>query len=204
MVTSLEESAYCAAFMETLMENYENGLVISTDFSGMGAPEMAMCSLTQALAGWGVDMPMVQFWRAVDKMDLARQVLTTHAGQGCPQHVFGDLLSQVSPNVAALMSEAQAEAESALNQMKHDSDESVAESERVQSIGNALVDRLSEILSTADFKTHSYCHRCRKQCPLEPEECRSRHEPPDLILESKREKGVLEDVFDVIQADLRV
>ena len=59
MISDIENSGYCAVFMEALVSKLHQGVIVSTDFSGMGAREMALRALVGELKSWGVDMESI-------------------------------------------------------------------------------------------------------------------------------------------------
>ena len=77
--------------LDQLMGVMQKGLVMVTDCSGMGMPEMMISTLVNTLTSqYGSNIPPVRCWRSSDIGQIQREC----AKQGCggPEHVFGDLI----------------------------------------------------------------------------------------------------------------
>ena len=96
MVAEVEASSYGRHLMASLVPAMQGGIALCTDFSGMGAPEMAASCIVKALSGWMVEADSLQCWRACDTMPLARKVLCVQHPHN-PRHVFGDVYERVAP-----------------------------------------------------------------------------------------------------------
>ena len=88
--------------IQILLRNVRNGLVIRSQYSGMGTAESSVTTCLAAMSNrrWSVGNGVV-FREACDIDPLCRAVLMSH--ETPPAHVYGDLADRLPPHVQELL-----------------------------------------------------------------------------------------------------
>jgi len=73
-------------------------LVLSTQYSGLGGPEICFEHLKAGFRAGGLQFGEVIYWSAADIQKHCREILKGHLRP--PKHVFGDLVARVYPDTA--------------------------------------------------------------------------------------------------------
>eukprot|EP00969_Alexandrium_andersonii_P351929 15436550-Alexandrium_andersonii.AAC.1 len=96
-----------------LVGHIRGGIQVTTSYSGVGAPELAMRFLEEAFAKFQVvepstdDAPAFFFRHACDNKREAQEILC-HGGVGAPAHVFIDIISKLPENIEPVFRNLQA------------------------------------------------------------------------------------------------
>ena len=105
-----------------LLESLKRGVRLSTDYSGMGCPEMSMENIISAAANHFGHHESLNFnvvcHRAADIEDHARKVLLSRSGPTTPMHVFGDICERIPAAALTDMNALQRQAEKRLQAIR--------------------------------------------------------------------------------------
>ncbi len=153
-------------FVETMCGT-SSSVRLCTDFSGLGASEMAMAQLDRAAREAGHNPTATQVYRSTDILPHCQAVLKSHEGTGSPEHIFGDPLDRCPT-----------QARWKLNNAKRQTDRIIARrlalrepTELVtQEQCQDLVQQCEAILSTVQLSRDrkDYCFKHRKRCQFAP------------------------------------
>ncbi len=86
-----------------------SGVVLTTDYSGIGSPEIACAFIVEALRHHGhlsttQAASFVLCWRACELVGSCRSVLADHHDAFAPKHIMGDLLERLPACVKTSLS----------------------------------------------------------------------------------------------------
>jgi hypothetical protein len=154
------------------------GILVNTDYSGMGCAEMGITLLKdlieKSFSSQSVDIAQVTFWRGSDILPCSRQVLRNSmgGGRGCPLHVFGDILLFVPLAIRGYLKEAHAD-EVKRSSMKiaramHRGSGKHRIDQIKRDFSRTVVSKLIGIMEdyTFDLSATSHCYRCDTQCRI--------------------------------------
>lgn len=151
-------------------------LVLNTDYSGLGMPEIASYDVCKALRGMGEDANVVH-WRASDISPKCRNILKT----GCCQsrHVFGDLFSsRIGMRTRAFLRNAYKELEESLRQS--------GQSESLyEQLGQKFMEKVVARMQTIQFKPDAsgWCYKCDRVCQFKyNSDTQSTDDEPSIIV----------------------
>ena len=137
----------------------EQGICLTTSYSGLGTPELAACVLVEghgdAVAS-GANAKL-KVHSASDISPAARELLIENDGPSSPLHVFGDVVQRLVPADAQRV-----RAVEAMNLDRH----SGARGE--EDAGKGLVNKIRDALDTASFRKECWCYCHDQLCPLNP------------------------------------
>ena len=144
-----------------LQQAFNHGLLVSTDYSGYGSPEIALRSIASALQA---PPEALTFWRASDVLPQRKKMLMT--GEHAPLHVFGDVLKQrVNSRTRKALTRAHAAAASEFTRLVA---AGTKQSQVAADIGRAMMTSLHTIMQNANFDlgAKAWCYQCNKMCPV--------------------------------------
>lgn len=138
------------------------GLLVNTDYSGMGGVEIALGMLLVVIQPLLPSAANVLFWRAADLAEECRRILLAPA-KGAPEHVFGDLMSRVPKDVRRSLRRAHATAAEEFRRLIDTGIEARTASEQA---GKQMVERLLAIVQshTFDMDARSWCYKHHQLC----------------------------------------
>lgn len=151
------------------------GVVMSTDYSGIGTPEMSMSMILHAMVSKGHLPPgsvesLFKVWRAGDIESSCRKVLATY-GRHQPEHITGDILRRLREDDLNKLRDL-------LDQFKRRFDVALGAQSTsatpkkrfslLLDIGREYMDKACELMDTMDVATTAWCFKHHRQCPLHP------------------------------------
>ena len=162
--------------VDIIVKSFGAGIMITTQYSGIGGPEMAMHSIQTALkAAYGIN-GLVECWSASDSAPTARKVLMQKACVN-PKHVFGDLMFRVPRRLRRQLKERHKRTAKIIHAKSRNG--AVPKDVRVQE-GERLMRYLQRIMrnavqgggrQAAQMRESGWCFKCKKNC---------RYESPDV------------------------
>ena len=169
LLQSLSSSTDGSAMMEMLCSKMIAGVLLNTQFSGMGCAEMAMCNMMSSLYNYAGDQHTagggrgLTIWSACDNMGLARRVLKLRKCDAAPSHVFGDVLLRLPESTR----------DEIMTATQHVADHIMGLGENVDhkvldKVGTDFTENLMEILRETELPKgrKAFCHVCRRGCLL--------------------------------------
>ena len=152
MVTMLPYSVACAVY-----RLFQQGISLSTHYSGMGSVETALEFVLQALHDRCSDgdspLPQVNHCHAADSDPQCRLALKAHSGPSKPKHVFGDFTNRVPASVMSKLTDAQKE----LEQQYHDLSKVVGRSEAMETMMDVVMLTYKTILKDVKVNDEAWC-----------------------------------------------
>lgn len=134
-------------------------VILSTSFSGMGTPEVALKMISAALQQkniWDADRSVV--YAACDSDALSRNVLCNHGCRGA-EHVFSDVCSTAPPAEIEKIKNFLEDSRNKLTQTP------VSEQPRVRKqLEKKVLSYCHEVFARVSFNKESFCEKCQKQC----------------------------------------
>ena len=90
--------------IENLSHHLEQGVVLTSDFSGCGPDSIAADAIADACPRLGIPLPAdalggMEMYASCDRMDVSQRVLCGQVGPHASKHVFGDLRSMIAPQI---------------------------------------------------------------------------------------------------------
>ena len=130
--------------------------MLSTSYSGMGAPETTMAMLAESVREKGGEFSV---YSATDIDATCQKVLCSHHGVSAPKQIFGDLVCRLEKKYE---DEVRAFTRKTLSRSHWPKDASV------DFKGQVLFDGLCTRLAGAKFQDTNFCKKHQSQCPLLP------------------------------------
>jgi len=152
-----------------------HGVILTSSFSGTGGFEaMALQVLDECAKVFGMPQPKVIFYSACDILPESLLALSNHH-RSRPQHIFGDLLDRLTPDVKDSLVHLQKETLQLWKdtQLEHadggvSSEELAKEHKR---ISERYVDGMHKKLDLVEFNDVAWCTEHQAYCPLSPRSC---------------------------------
>ena len=156
------------ALRANLQAAFRDRVMVVTDYSGFGSPEIALSSLASALQA---DPGSLTFWRASDLLESRRRMLLAGEGNLQAQHIFGDLVQQqrVSARARRRLQGVHSRAKREFEQlMELEGDGAVAA--KAVGLGQRFMASLQEVMEEVVFNLAgtAWCYKCQKRCPINP------------------------------------
>ena len=164
----LQKAPQAAEHMARLRRALAGGLLLNTDFSGMGGPEMAAeCMVEELERAFGFTGLPVQTWGSCDSSPVCRKILCHDDGtQMRPQHVFGDLLSRLQPETRQYLDKL-------LVQMEADCEQFMAmgceaRAAALKATGDKFMDQLNRLMQDECFglDDECWCFKHKRRCRI--------------------------------------
>ena len=152
------------AMLHVLWAVAERGILLCTDFSGIGGPEIALRRILGALWDWnGREQQQLLAWSGSDICPINRQVLMNEEAAGGCQHVFGDLLSRCSERT---VNEMTAHLTHAKAIFKGRVAAGMSWLNASSAAGSEIWPAMAATLEEEGFGDDdmAWCHKCRKLC----------------------------------------
>ena len=153
---------------ENLKRNLEDGIVLTSSYSGLGSAEIAASMLQEAAHNGGNGF---HFWSAVDVSRGARVALQQLGGGNSkgPDHIFQDIMdripTQVRQNLQGILKQKTMRYKAVCN--KHGPKSSMAGAAK-KSLGMELLKEASALLHKTTFASFAYCLKHKQMCCLNP------------------------------------
>ena len=162
---AMQDNRLRCGFFERLVETLGKGLDMSTDYSGVGQPEISMNNIVAHLRQIGMNVGQgVRCVRASDISAVCRRVLLAHVDG--PEHVHGDLLHRVPDSFGLAVQQAVATC-------KEHAENMIASGERpaisYKWTGQMMEDKLVALLKHVGRDSEpmlAKCFRCNKKCRI--------------------------------------
>ena len=155
------------ALRANLQAAFRDRVMVVTDYSGFGSPEIALSSLASALQA---DPGSLTFWRASDLLESRRRMLLAGEGNLQAQHIFVDLAQQrVSARTRRRLQGVHSRAKREFEQlMELEGDGAVAA--KAVGLGQRFMASLQEVMEEVVFNLAgaAWCYKCQKRCPIHP------------------------------------
>lgn len=151
-------------------DKFTRPLVVTTHYSGMGCPELALLMLVaQARKGEPRDASNVNLYSACEVNPTARAMLLNRSDDSCaagPCHVFGDITSRVPVDDLAVLKQIEFDSLDKLESMK--GDQGLTKEEKAakrQEWGAQMVAAMCAKLSSCVFVEQDWCykHNCMRR-----------------------------------------
>ena len=140
------------------------GVLLNTDYSGMGCAEMSMRAILASSDFSGDAYLLV--WRGSDMSETCRKILCE--SKDGPEHVFGNLMDRVTDSRRYALEQEHNRASKQYMRLIGKGMSKVAAASKV---GNTLLREVSCILAGQEVGGEQWCYKHQKMCPsLEPPE----------------------------------
>ena len=168
---SCHKTAFCTELADTINE----GIVMTTSYSGTGSAEFAASQIIerskQALPGISANAKLIVY-SATEKWHVAQEVLKAHTQPSKALHRFEDILHRLPDHTFKCCKQMEAKKmnqHKALQDKFNSGDLSKADfMQQKTALGHSLVQGLSGILKTCAFKDHLDCLEHGMRCPVCP------------------------------------
>ena len=153
------------------------GIVVTTDYSGMGGAEMAVAFVNSFCSQKGIKHAGIEVYRAADLAPTCQQVLAGFVREGCcSPHVFGDIMDRLDDESRTKLVKLREhflqrfEAERARLTQGPQWTLNEALAEERQKLSDEFLKAAGSILSRVPFSrdSRSRCVRCGQDVPTHP------------------------------------
>lgn len=151
------------------------GVTMSTDYSGIGTPEMSMSMVMHAMVGSGHLPPgsaetLFKVWRSGDIAPSCRKVLATY-DRHPPEHLTGDILKRVCVDDLAklrLILEKHRHKFEIAMRAQSTSPSPQHRTSLLVGIGREFINKACALMDTFEVGTTAWCFKHKRNCPLHP------------------------------------
>lgn len=170
-------------FCANLASHATEGILMNTQYSGMGCAEMAMHMLSRAIDdALGLETRLT-FWSAADIMKHCRKVLRFKLPTGSrlvmPQHVFGDLLFRLPEFARTRLFQIQLDTNREMQRrLSLGGDDDPRDISK--NVGKEMMFTIIDFLQTLSWRgdREAFCFKCGQHCRL--------HGPSEQVLKHNR------------------
>ena len=171
-VAALISAHPCA--VQTLKELLQAGVLLVTDYSGIGTAEMCLAMIREALIYFQVIGPDVDFrvWRACDTELSCRRVLSSYQHHR-PEHVLKNILDSLPSESLQNLQEMLAEHRGGFTRAKEE-DVTADTGELSRRHGRDFIRAALKYMMGVQVKKKTFCTRHNTECDVfPPPECRA-------------------------------
>ena len=154
--------------MDRMLASFAGGVLVMTDYSGMGGCEMGFRMIQSAIESLG-RQSRVRFYRSSDILKHARLVLMTDDPGGSPEHVFGNILGRLPTCVALELEKLMEQMQAQFNRRIADGEDAVVVAKQ---LGSEFMGAAHSIMQQVRFSADArqWCYKHRRFCNLYPQD----------------------------------
>lgn len=156
-------------FTQMLVVNFERGVVMSIDFSGMGCAEMAFAVLKHHAHGFLPSAANIACYRAIDVSPLSKKILSCSGWKDRPLHLFHNVLDPLKLVVRSELAQLSDRVESDVAEIKGSKN---VRNQAAIKVGKEMMHAAARVFletpNIFDASMRLLCKRCRRTCCVHP------------------------------------
>eukprot|EP00971_Amphidinium_carterae_P352805 6492736-Amphidinium_carterae.2 len=158
-------AARSKSMFETLRARCQEGLVVTTSYTGVGTGEDAVHRMVQSVLGRGATQKLHSYM-GVELDTVPREFLLQK--RTSPEHLCENVLDRLLPEDRAAVEAVTRKHLDEAMRLDRSSKEKNLRARRKEEMGMALREELCVLLAQCSFRSEVYCLKCHKECAVDP------------------------------------